>query len=149
MLKNTGEGITAEYIASQYGYIIVATIDHNVINARDIVADVVFEIYIEGKFPFQAPKILAKTDFTAPSLADGRDLIPNLLKSAWNPSITLIDIVNALPRFASDCADLVSINDIWDLGAFHLGHPLTFEIWENKPSMARFYCIETDPTDPR
>jgi hypothetical protein len=92
---------------------------------------------------------LARTDFTVPSLADGRDLLPTLLKNTWNPSITLVDLINSLPAFIRDCSDSVAMNDIWDLGAFHLGHPMTFEYVDNKPAMAHFYCMELDGTDPR
>jgi ubiquitin-protein ligase len=51
-----------------------------------------FEILIKDKFPFQPPLIMSKTNFSSPTLADGRDLLLHLLPHSeedWKPSMNL------------------------------------------------------------
>ena len=149
MLKDTEEGIQAESMQTHFGYCIEATISHARIQSEDVNADIVYQIFVEGKFPFQAPKILVKTSFTNPSISDGRDLLPTILKTQWNPSITMIDLINNLPKFTDDCIALVGANEIFDLGIFHLGHPMAYAVWDDKPNMAKFACIEIDSVNPK
>jgi len=102
---------------------------------------------MEGKFPSVPPKVLARTPFSNPSLADGRDLLDNLTKTQWNPDTSIIDLVNSLPRFTNECIALIDECDFLDLGNFHLGQELPYNIWDNQLNMAKFYSIETDPKD--
>ena len=58
-----------------------------------------FHIYLKNNFPFNAPRLAVRSHFTYPSLADGRDFLPDVLNKEWSASITLCDIANALPEF--------------------------------------------------
>ena len=58
-----------------------------------------FHIYLKNNFPFNAPRLAVRSHFTYPSLADGRDFLRDVLNKEWSASITLCDIVNALPEF--------------------------------------------------
>ena len=42
--------------------------------------EIQFDLYLEGKYPFQAPKLLCETVTSFPSASDGRDLLPEILK---------------------------------------------------------------------
>lgn len=58
-----------------------------------------FQIHLEGKFPFQPPKVLVASGFEFPSISDGRDILKDILERSWTPNITCIDIINSLDSF--------------------------------------------------
>jgi hypothetical protein len=121
----------------------------DVIPLPDLNSEIQFNFVIEGRFPFAPPKVFACTDFTLPSIADGRDLIPTMIKNSWNPSITLVDLMNSLPGFIRDWVGMVAMNEIWELGVFHLGSPMSLEYVSEKPGMAHFSCMELDSANQR
>ena len=53
-----------------------------VVYAKDLVYDkeLQFDLYLEGKYPFQAPKLLFESVISFPSVSDGRDLLSEILK---------------------------------------------------------------------
>ena len=61
----------------------------------------------------------------------------------------MIDLINNLPKFTDDCIALVGANEIFDLGIFHLGHPMAYAVWDDKPNMGKFACIEIDSVNPK
>jgi len=64
-----------------------------------------FDILLRDKFPFQPPLVMTRTKFSTPSLADGRDLVVNLLpegETEWKPSMKLYDLIMKLPDFISE-----------------------------------------------
>ena len=64
-----------------------------------------FDILLRDKFPFQPPLIMTKTRYSNPSLADGRDLLRELLpgdQGEWRPSMNLYEIIQQIPVFISD-----------------------------------------------
>ncbi|OMJ73347.1 hypothetical protein SteCoe_27974 [Stentor coeruleus] len=108
--------------------------------------EIQFDLYLEGKYPFQPPKLMCESIFSSPSISDGRDLINEILKQKWTPSITSADIIGLIPNFfttvlSSAHQDLPNK----DLGKFHLGSPYYLETWGQKDSMGTFYCMEIDP----
>ncbi len=61
-----------------------------------------FDILLRDKFPFQPPLLLTKTSFGTPSLADGRDLLLQVLphkKTEWMPSMNLCELIKQIPAF--------------------------------------------------
>lgn len=44
-----------------------------------------FVIDIDQKFPFKYPKVYTISTFCEPTLADGRDLLEDLLGDSWTP----------------------------------------------------------------
>ena len=58
-----------------------------------------FQIHLEGKFPFEPPKVLVVSGFEFPSISDGRDILKDILQRSWTPNITCIDIINSLDSF--------------------------------------------------
>ena len=107
--------------------------------------EVHFDLYLEGKYPFQSPKLYCESVDSFPSVSDGRDLIEELLQSRWSPSITCSDIINKIPEFYSSCIlpnqeILFSIN----FGKYHLGSPYLLDLWYKKEGMNSYYCTEND-----
>lgn len=58
-----------------------------------------FDVLLEGSYPFQAPKVLCNTSFIRPSLADGRDLLRDIIDAQWSPSLTMNQMIPQLPAF--------------------------------------------------
>lgn len=109
------------------------------------IKDIQFDLYLEGKYPFQPPKLICESIFSTPSISDGRDLINEILKQKWTPSITSADIIGLIPNFFTKV--LASIHQELpnkDFGIFHLGSPYYLETWDQKDSMGTFYCMEID-----
>ena len=139
-------GVHTQVRTSPFGIIIRISYEKKILYSKDIE----FDLYLEGKYPFQPPRLLCESVFAFPSVSDGRDLLPEILKQKWTPSITSTDIINLIPGFF--------INDLLpnqaelqnrDFGKFHLGSPYSLEIWERKESMRSFYSIENDIKNPK
>ena len=54
---------------------------------------------MEGKFPFTPPKIILRSNFQKPSLADGRDLFKEISKNEWTEKNTIFDTIKGIPEF--------------------------------------------------
>ena len=57
------------------------------------------ELLLSPQFPLSSPTLICHTSFTTPSIADGRDLVEEVLEGQWNREITLRRIVEAIPGF--------------------------------------------------
>jgi ubiquitin-protein ligase len=99
LLAQLPPGFTVSHSDSPFGLIIQVTVSVAAF-PTDLDQDLIFEIHIEGKFPFQAPKIQCKTAFLQPSLADGRDLLRDIIGAQWTPSLTMNQLVSQIPSFA-------------------------------------------------
>lgn len=101
------------------------------------------EVHIEGKFPFQAPKVLLATVFAFPSLADGRNLLQGIIKKQWAEDVTILEIANLFPQFLSENLGKI------DVGIFELGQCFSLKTWDKKENMRIFTCQEIDPQNPK
>jgi hypothetical protein len=82
------EGLNASHRPTAFGMVITVEI-----TKRE------FEIHLEGKYPFQPPKLLSRSVTDFPSISDGRDLLQDVLKRNWTPNITAQEIISHLPSF--------------------------------------------------
>lgn len=101
------------------------------------------EVHLEGKYPFQAPKVILSTPTTFPSLADGRNLLQNIIKKSWSEDVTVLEIASLFPAFLSENHSNPSA------GRFHLGQCMSLKYWENRDSMKLFHCQEIEPQNPK
>jgi hypothetical protein len=134
---------------SPFGLVIKVTLSVDLVPAAE--ESVTFDVHLEGKFPFQAPKLYCRTSFTKPSIADGRDLLKDVVKINWTPSLTVSELINRLPEFVvsptqNDTVASLSTLDPLDIGQFHLGRPIHLETWDFQPHMSIFRCQELDQT---
>jgi ubiquitin-protein ligase len=64
---------------------------------NEVVQKYKFEILLKDKFPFKPPVVTTSMPFSNPSLADGRDLLLNILPHAgienWRPSMNLSELI--------------------------------------------------------
>jgi ubiquitin-protein ligase len=100
-LDKTPAGITVTDNLSPFGHVISVIISQSTMQSigQEFAEPLQFDLCLEGKFPFQAPKLLAVSSITHPSIADGRDLLPELIATPWNPNIPILEIIAALPEF--------------------------------------------------
>lgn len=82
----------------------------------------VFEIYLEGKYPFEPPRILCEVGFVEPSISDGRDILADILTEKWSPKISLRGLLEKLTEFVSK---KFNREEILNLGKFHLRGPMS------------------------
>ena len=134
-------GVKTSPRQTPFGVIVRATYAKDMLSPKETS----FDLYMEGKYPFQAPKLLSETVSSFPSVSDGRDLLPEILKQKWTPSITSSEIIGMIPAFYTNTllpvqADLQN----QDFGRFHLGGPYYMETWDRKEGMASYYCTEND-----
>ena len=97
------------------------------------------EVHLEGKFPFQPPRILLSTTTSFPSLSDGRNLLANIIKKPWAEDITVLEIANLFPSFFTENHHNPGI------GNFSFGQCISLNFWENREGMKTFLCQEIDP----
>lgn len=108
--------------------------------------NVVFEVHLEGKFPFAPPILCCLTHFTRPTIADGRDLLQQVIRAGWSPSYTISAIVNELPKLVRSCV-AKGPRCALDVGAFPLETPLSLSTWEGLETMALFSCKEVNSSN--
>ena len=138
------EGVNTSRRSTAFG--IVITVE---INKRE------FDIHLEGKYPFQPPKLLSRSVTDFPSISDGRDLLQDVIQRNWTPNITAHEIITHLPRFLviliqeEVTQKITSETPNVEFGTFHLGHPMYLDTWDRKQGMASFNAIELDPQNPK
>ena len=75
-------------------------------------------LILNVNYPSEAPKIISKSNFTTPTLMDGRDLMHEIYPQ-WNANKTkLIDIVKKVIPF---CARVINYKNYKFYGSFYLG----------------------------
>ena len=57
------------------------------------------EVQLPPQYPLSPPVLLCHTPFLTPSIADGRDLIGEVLEGTWEKDKTVKAVVEAIPRF--------------------------------------------------
>ena len=89
---------------------------------------------------------MTKTAFTSPSLADGRDLLVHLLpegESEWRPSMNLYELIMQIPVLIEQAITLErkkKVNDLRNMGRFHLGLNYDMLIWLSNTQCRVFPC---------
>ncbi|CAK93633.1 unnamed protein product (macronuclear) [Paramecium tetraurelia] len=83
---------------------------------------IVFTIQIGTQYPVKDVRIVAKTTFVRPTLADGRNLIADVLLQPWNYKLSLVSIIKQIPSFL----DRVLLNRfdkiyLQNIGQYYLG----------------------------
>eukprot|EP01066_Platyproteum_vivax_P001035 Platyproteum_vivax@DN11178_c0_g1_i1.p1 len=58
-----------------------------------------FRIKVVEDFPFAPPEVYCLTKFCFPNIADGRDLLSDLILDDWSPSMTFVVLIRKLPSF--------------------------------------------------
>jgi len=90
---------------------------------------------------------MTKSRFCEPSLADGRDLLVDLLPSdqrEWRPSMNLFEVIQQIPIFISNIIQKAgkpgTKDEIRALGRFHLNLNYDMLIWLSNGDCRVFPC---------
>ena len=79
---------------------------------------IILLMILNGNYPSEAPKIISKSNFTTPTLMDGRDLMSEICPKWIANKTKLVDIVKKVTTF---CARVINNTDYKFYGTFHLG----------------------------
>ena len=79
---------------------------------------IILLMILNGNYPSEAPKIISKSNFTTPTLMDGRDLMSEICPKWIANKTNLVDIVKKVTPF---CARVINNTDYKFYGTFHLG----------------------------
>lgn len=101
-----------------------------------------FEILLPHRYPTHAPILTCKTHFVRPSVADGRDLLDEVIE--WSDALTLAEWLPKLPGLVTKALT----RDPVYLGKFNLKAPFMLDAWTH-PDMQVFEGAELDSHDVR
>ena len=127
------EGIVSKYKENDREFYINVYVDKRVIGVdtdlqKSKVPDFIgFLIIVDNNYPEQLPCVLAKSNFSNPSLMDGRDLFNEICPN-WNSESKLEDIVQGLKVFLRK---VVTAPGYKFYGTFHLGSVYDLKNFEN------------------
>ena len=79
---------------------------------------IILLMILNGNYPSEAPKIISKSNFTTPTLMDGRDLMSEICPKWIANKTKLVDIVKKVTPF---CTRVINNTDYKFYGTFHLG----------------------------
>ena len=79
---------------------------------------IILLLILNRNYPLEIPKIISKSNFSQPTLMDGRDLMPEICPRWTSKKTKLIDIVRNVTTF---CAKVINYRNYKFYGKFHLG----------------------------
>jgi ubiquitin-protein ligase len=107
------------------GVLIRIEIQASTINSQFLSNDIeklYFEVFLTEKFPFQAPQVYCKSKFVFPTIDDKRDVLEEVIKKEWSPSMTIYETVQLIPEFVSEILLQSQQDDeVKSIGKWHLG----------------------------
>ena len=84
---------------------------------------IVFLVIVNEFYPNVPPYVLTKTNFSKPSLMDGRDLLKEICPN-WTINTPLSNVINEIIPFL---AKVINTNVIKFYGEYHLGYIFNLE----------------------
>ena len=63
----------------------------------EFMSNINFLLHIEPTFPYKPPKLYCLTTFSFPIIADGRDILSEVISSSWDNQIKIYQIINKIP----------------------------------------------------
>ena len=88
---------------------------------------IIFLLFLDSNYPDEPPKFVTKSNFTSPSLMDGRDLF-NEICDNYTPDTKLSDIVTKIIPFR---AKVINTKTYQFYGTFHLESIYDLKVFEN------------------
>lgn len=114
-------------------YNINLTILPNLLTSTDITIGIEFLLNIQHNFPFNPPRLYCLTPFSFPSFSDGRDMLEGVLNNTWTNRITLIEIINLIPKFIINYIESLKKNEINLIGNYYLDAKYDLGLLESLP----------------
>ena len=96
----------------------------------------IFLLVLDSNYPDEPPKFITKSNFTSPSLMDGRDLFNEICPN-YSPKIKLSEMIKNIIPF---CARVINNRTYQFYGTFHIDSIYDLKIFENMIA-SKFYYI--------
>ena len=103
-----------------------------------LVHDLKFRLTLTKDYPYSPPVLECLTVVNFPSIADGRNLVQDVVNGFWSPAISLFEIITQLPEFVKQNKFKSNV------GNFEMFRLVDFSEWSSKPDMRVFNCEELD-----
>jgi len=100
---------------------------------KDTIEEILFSIHILPNFPFSSPRVYCKSAFVYPSIADGRDIIDEIINHQWSVNMKLETIVNAIPAFLEGYLKNLNKGKILLSGNYLLDEKYDLSLFEELP----------------
>ena len=94
---------------------------------------IVFVLQVLLNYPFNPPRVYCKSPFSYPIIADGRDLLEEILNHSWTTNLKLIDIAEKIPFYISEFLNNLKDGNIFLSGSYTLGEKYDLSFLEQLP----------------
>eukprot|EP00340_Litonotus_pictus_P002370 CAMPEP_0170517482 /NCGR_PEP_ID=MMETSP0209-20121228/3466_1 /TAXON_ID=665100 ORGANISM="Litonotus pictus, Strain P1" /NCGR_SAMPLE_ID=MMETSP0209 /ASSEMBLY_ACC=CAM_ASM_000301 /LENGTH=449 /DNA_ID=CAMNT_0010802753 /DNA_START=96 /DNA_END=1445 /DNA_ORIENTATION=- len=95
--------------------------------------NIFFVIHLVANYPFNVPRVFCKSGFSYPIIADGRDLLEEVLGQTWTTGMKLIDVAEKIPAYISDFLTNLQEGNIYLSGSYTLGEKYDLSLLEQLP----------------
>lgn len=95
--------------------------------------DIELLLLIQKNYPFNPPKLFFITKFIFPHLSDCRDILEDVLETAWVTQYRLVDIVEKIPKFISEYSASLHEGYLILAGNYYLGEKYDINFIESLP----------------
>lgn len=95
--------------------------------------DIFFILHMLPNYPFVPPRLYCKSAFSYPSIADGRDILEEILNQQWTTSIKIVDIADKIPQFIIDFLNNLKEGTVFLSGNYLLDEKYDLSLFEQLP----------------
>ncbi len=95
--------------------------------------DITFDIHMMNNYPICPPRVYCRTQFSFPSIADGRDILEDIVGNNWNSNNTIMDIINKLTTFVSEFLKNLSEGVLMLVGSYYLNERYDLNLFNGLP----------------
>ncbi|KAM3147790.1 hypothetical protein pb186bvf_000118 [Paramecium bursaria] len=104
---------------------------------------IILALQIGKDYPIKDVRVVCKTTFVTPSLADGRNLLPDIQLQHWSYKNQLVNIIKLMPQFIEKVlqyrSDKIFLQNI---GQYYLGGTYTIDELKEYPDLERYPVIQ-------
>lgn len=125
--------IDLKYLFDKQTNKVLTETEGDITGKTESLEEVVFSIHILPNFPFSSPRVYCKSAFVYPSIADGRDILDEIINQQWSVNIKLELIVNSIPSFLEGFMNNLSKGKIFLSGNYLLEEKYDLSLFEDLP----------------
>lgn len=127
-LKNNTLNISVVATKIKKEYYIEMIMPPSLIDTQFYDREITFVINFQiDKYPIVPPKLFCTTVFCFPQIADGRDILANVLKEEWNEQRQLISLLELIPQFIRE---YYARGDLIFIGSYYLDEKYDIRLFE-------------------
>jgi ubiquitin-protein ligase len=97
-------------------------------------SDIKFLLHLVHNYPFNPPKLFCLTTFSFPKIADGRDILQDIIGEQWKNQFKVYEIINKIPNYLLDFVQNDSLKKQKTLiGKYYLDDKYDYDILVGLP----------------